>query len=137
MLRARYTFPLHVCDNKHAVDCVGLLCRVRRRHFACDLQQMFGGYTTRGKNVEFQQHKMSLATSKMCIATLRRLMNAKRLPETTRRLPVDEQPFAISDDEGFCRLVIHMEPRFILPSPRYFSDVRLLARYGARAHTLA
>lgn len=31
--------PLCVSHNKHGVDCVGLLCRVWRRHFACYLQR--------------------------------------------------------------------------------------------------
>ena len=54
-------------------------------------------------------------------------------------MALDDQPFTLVEDRGFSRLINHLEPRFTLPSRRYFSDVCLPAKYDAIAkciHTL-
>ncbi len=42
-------------------------------------------------------------------------------------IALDEHPFSIVEDQGFRRLIEHIEPRYSLPSRRYFSDVSLPA----------
>ncbi|XP_034542641.1 zinc finger BED domain-containing protein 4-like [Notolabrus celidotus] len=42
-------------------------------------------------------------------------------------IALDDQPFSIVEDRGFRRLMEHIEPRYSLPSRRYFSDVSLPA----------
>ncbi|CAM4722262.1 unnamed protein product [Leuciscus chuanchicus] len=44
-------------------------------------------------------------------------------------IALDDQPFSIVEDRGFRRLIEHIEPRYSLPSRRYFSDVSLPALY--------
>ena len=38
-------------------------------------------------------------------------------------MAVDLQPFSLVEDQGFCRLMREADPRYIIPSRRYFSDV--------------
>lgn len=38
-------------------------------------------------------------------------------------MPLGDQPFTMVEDKGFRRLVNHLEPRFVIPSRCYFSDV--------------
>ena len=38
-------------------------------------------------------------------------------------MALDDQPFSVVEDIGFRRLVEHIEPRYTIPSRRYFSDV--------------
>ncbi|XP_049326832.1 zinc finger BED domain-containing protein 4-like [Astyanax mexicanus] len=40
-------------------------------------------------------------------------------------IALDDQPFSVVEDIGFRRLVEHLEPRYTIPSRRYFSDVAL------------
>ena len=40
-------------------------------------------------------------------------------------IALDDQPFSVVGDRGFRRLVGKLEPRYVLPSRRYFSDVAL------------
>lgn len=42
-------------------------------------------------------------------------------------IALDDQPFSVVEDRGFRRLIEHIEPRYSLPSRRYFSDVSLPA----------
>ena len=42
-------------------------------------------------------------------------------------IALDDQPFSIVEDRGFRRLIEHIEPRYSMPSRRYFSDVSLPA----------
>nr|XP_033938439.1 uncharacterized protein LOC117446386 [Pseudochaenichthys georgianus] len=54
-------------------------------------------------------------------------------------MALDDQPFSLVEDKGFSRLVNHLEPRFIIPSRRHFSDECLPAKYNEIAtllHTL-
>ena len=44
-------------------------------------------------------------------------------------IALDNQPFSIVEDRGFRQLIEHIEPRYSLPSRRYFSDVSLPALY--------
>ncbi|XP_055063027.2 zinc finger BED domain-containing protein 4-like [Misgurnus anguillicaudatus] len=44
---------------------------------------------------------------------------------------LDDQPFSVVEDQGFRRLMAHMDPRYTLPSRRYFSDVALPEIYNA------
>lgn len=48
-------------------------------------------------------------------------------------MALDDQPFTLVEDRGFTRLVNHLEPRFTMPSRRYFADVCLPAKYAAIA----
>lgn len=45
----------------------------------------------------------------------------------------DDQPFSVVEDKGFRQLIAHLEPRYTVPSRRYFSDVCLPALYDAVA----
>ncbi|ROL47291.1 Zinc finger BED domain-containing protein 4 [Anabarilius grahami] len=40
-------------------------------------------------------------------------------------IALDNQPFSVVEDVGFRRLMMHLEPRYAMPSRRYFSDVAL------------
>ena len=40
----------------------------------------------------------------------------------TEMIAVDLQPFSIVGDVGFCRFMSEVEPRYALPSRRYFSE---------------
>ncbi len=44
-------------------------------------------------------------------------------------MAVDNQPFSIVDDLGFTRLVHHLEPRYKLPSRRYFAETLIPSIY--------
>ena len=44
-------------------------------------------------------------------------------------MALDDQPFSLVEDRGFRQLIEHIEPRYSLPSRRYFSDVSLPALY--------
>ncbi len=44
---------------------------------------------------------------------------------------LDDQPFSVVEDQGFRRLIAHMDQRYTLPSRRYFSDVALPEIYNA------
>lgn len=43
----------------------------------------------------------------------------------------DNQPFSVVEDEEFRRLINYLEPRYAMPSRRYFSDVALAELYTA------
>ena len=49
-------------------------------------------------------------------------------------MAVDLQPFSIVDNIGFCRLMALIEPRYTLPSRRYFSEVMIPAIYSKVKH---
>ena len=40
-------------------------------------------------------------------------------------MALDNQPFSMVEDDGFIELMAHMQPRYMLPSRRYFSDTML------------
>ncbi len=42
-------------------------------------------------------------------------------------IAVDDQPFSVVENPGFRKLIAHLEPRYTLPSRRFFSDVSLPA----------
>lgn len=44
-------------------------------------------------------------------------------------IAIDNQPFSIAEDQGFIELLAHIQPRYMLPSRRYFSDVMLPKTY--------
>ena len=46
-------------------------------------------------------------------------------------IAVDNQPFSISEDKGFIDLIAYLQPRYLIPSRRYFSDVMLPQTYDA------
>lgn len=48
-------------------------------------------------------------------------------------IALDDQPFSVVEDPGFRELVAHLEPRYTLPSRRFFSDVSLPALYDVVA----
>ncbi|QQP36332.1 Uncharacterized protein FKW44_021398, partial [Caligus rogercresseyi] len=54
-------------------------------------------------------------------------------------MALDDQPFSVVEDVGFRRLLQHIEPRYTLPSRRYFADVCLPELYNSiagRVHEL-
>ncbi|KAM4559372.1 zinc finger BED domain-containing protein 4 [Odontesthes bonariensis] len=54
-------------------------------------------------------------------------------------MALDDQPFSVVEDVGFRRLIQHIEPRYTLPSRRYFADVCLPELYNSiasRVHEL-
>ena len=42
-----------------------------------------------------------------------------------KMMALDNQPFSIVEDDGFINLMSHLQPRYMLPSCRYFSDTML------------
>ena len=57
----------------------------------------------------------------------------------TEMMALDDQPFSLVEDKGFCRLLRHLEPRFIIPGRRHFAEECLQAKYDETAlllHTL-
>ena len=44
-------------------------------------------------------------------------------------IAIDNQPFSITEDQGFIELLAHIQPKYMLPSHRYFSDVMLPKTY--------
>lgn len=44
-------------------------------------------------------------------------------------IALDDQPFSVVEDPGFRKLIAHLEPRYTIPSRRFFSDVSLPALY--------
>ena len=40
-------------------------------------------------------------------------------------MAMDNQPFSIAEDQGFIELLAHVQPKYMIPSRRYFSDVML------------
>ena len=44
-------------------------------------------------------------------------------------IAIDNQPFSIAEDQGFIELLAHIQPRYMLPSCRYFSDVMVPKTY--------
>lgn len=51
-------------------------------------------------------------------------------------MALDDQPFSMVEDTGFCRLLYHLEPRFEIPSHRYFPNICLPAKYDIIATTI-
>ncbi|XP_060769444.1 zinc finger BED domain-containing protein 4-like [Neoarius graeffei] len=54
-------------------------------------------------------------------------------------MALDDQPFSVVEDTGFRRLMAYIEPRYTLPSRRYFADVCLPELYhsiATRVHEL-
>ena len=48
-------------------------------------------------------------------------------------IALGDQPFSVVEDPSFRSLLAHLEPRYTLPSRRYFSDVSLPALYDVVA----
>ena len=46
-------------------------------------------------------------------------------------IALDNQPFSIIQDAGFTKLVEFLEPRYAMPSPKYFSDVTFFKHFCA------
>lgn len=44
-------------------------------------------------------------------------------------IAINNQPFSIVEDQGFIELMAHIQPRYMRPSRRYFSDVMLPKTY--------
>lgn len=44
-------------------------------------------------------------------------------------IAIDNQPFSIAEDQGFIELLAHIQPKYMIPSRRYFSDVMLPNTY--------
>ena len=44
-------------------------------------------------------------------------------------IAIDNQPFSIAKDQGFVELLAHFQPKYMLPSRTYFSDVMLPNAY--------
>ena len=42
-----------------------------------------------------------------------------------KMMALDNQPFTMVEDDGFIELMAHLQPRYLLPSRRYFSDTML------------
>lgn len=42
-----------------------------------------------------------------------------------KMMALDNQPFSMVEDDGFIQLIAHLQPRYMLPSRRYFSDTML------------
>ena len=44
-------------------------------------------------------------------------------------IAIDNQPFSIVSDKGFIELLAHLEPRYLIPSRKYFNEVMLPRAY--------
>ena len=53
-------------------------------------------------------------------------------------MAMDNQPFSITEDQGFIELLAHVQPKYMIPSRRYFSNVLLPKTYNKmKAHMSA
>ena len=52
-------------------------------------------------------------------------------------MAVDLQPFSIVDDPGFCRLMKAAEPRYVIPSRKYFSEVLIPEIHSKVTHLVS
>ncbi len=53
-------------------------------------------------------------------------VKAKGITQTiVEFVALDDQPFSVVEDVGFRRLIEHIEPRYVMPSRRHFSEVCL------------
>ena len=46
-----------------------------------------------------------------------------------KMIAIDNQPFTIVEDQGFIELLAHLQPKYMIPSRRYFSEVMLPNAY--------
>lgn len=46
-----------------------------------------------------------------------------------KMIAIDNQPFTIVEDQGFIELLAHLQPKYMIPSRRYFSEVMLPKAY--------
>ena len=46
-----------------------------------------------------------------------------------KMIALDNQPFSMVEDDGFIELMAHLQPRYMIPSRRYFSETMLPALY--------
>ena len=44
-------------------------------------------------------------------------------------IAIDNQLFSIVNDKGFIELLAHLEPRYLIPSRKYFNEVMLQQAY--------
>ena len=44
-------------------------------------------------------------------------------------IAIDNQPFTIVENQGFIELLAHLQPKYMIPSRRYFSEVMLPKAY--------
>lgn len=60
-------------------------------------------------------------------------INDTRAKEINKKImlmmALDNQPFTIVEDEGFIRLMAHLQPRYVIPSRRYFAESGLQQLY--------
>lgn len=52
-------------------------------------------------------------------------------------MAVDLQPFSIVNDPGFCRLMKEAEPRYVIPSRKYFSEVLIPQVHSKVTHLVS
>ena len=52
-------------------------------------------------------------------------------------IAVDLQPFSVVEDVDFCRLMAELEPRYVLPSRRYFSEVIIPSMHANVKHHIS
>ena len=45
-------------------------------------------------------------------------------------MALENQPFSIVEDDGFVKLMAHLQPRYLIPSRKYFSETMLSEVYG-------
>ena len=45
-------------------------------------------------------------------------------------IAMDNQPYSIVEDQGFIELLAELEPRYVIPSTKYFNETMLLQSYG-------
>ncbi len=61
-------------------------------------------------------------------------VKAKGITQTTMEfVALDNQPFSVVEDVGFRRLIEHIEPRYVMPSRRHFSEVCLPELFNVAA----
>ena len=64
----------------------------------------------------FSQKKYWDINDKRSVSIHQKIMNM---------MAMDNQPFSITEDQGFIELLAHVQPKYMIPSRRYFSDVML------------
>ena len=52
-------------------------------------------------------------------------------------MAVDLQPFSIVDDSGFCPLMREAEPRYMIPSRKYVSDILMPQVHSKVTHLVS
>ncbi|XP_073710442.1 zinc finger BED domain-containing protein 4-like [Misgurnus anguillicaudatus] len=125
--------------NSSSFNTSNLISHLRGRHRGEDVLKEYEAAAAAAK-VKSAKAK----TPSVIVPIQRAFENAKKFSRDSEKakaindkviefIVLDDQPFSVVEDLGFRGLVQHLEPRYTLPSRRFFSDVSLPALYESVA----